>query len=194
LLSTKKVAIVGTRQPSEKARMFAYEAARHFATMGFTVISGGAEGIDTAAHEGALNVEGGKTVCVLGNGFFHMFPPQNAQLFEKIKHSNGLLVSEHLPNFGGSRYSFIQRNRITSGLSNALLVCASAERGGSMVQTRIANDQRIPIFCPALDMNIQPDAGITIAISQFGAREIHSPQELLDVLKSRKLLDSFFCA
>jgi DNA processing protein len=185
LLNAKKIAIVGTRQPSEKAKEFAFESAKYFATMEFTVTSGGAEGIDTSAHEGALSADNGKTICVLGNGFFNMYPPQNTQLFEKIKKSNGLLVSEYLPNFGWTRFSFIQRNRITSGLSDALLVCASAEKGGSMVQTRIANEQRIPLFCPALDMDIQPNAGIKTAIKDYEAQEIHAPEELLSKLRDR---------
>lgn len=192
LLNAKKIAIVGTRQPSEKAKEFAFESAKYFASMGFAVTSGGAEGIDTSAHEGALCIDSGKTISILGNGFFHMYPPQNTPLFEKIKQSNGLLVSEYLPNFGWTRFSFLQRNRITSGLSDALLVCASAEKGGSMVQTRIANEQRIPLFCPAIDMDIQPNAGITNAIKEYGAQEIHTPQELIEKLKNRgKALDSF---
>ena len=194
LLKSKKIAIVGTRQPSEEAKQFAFQSGNYFAAKGFTVISGGAEGIDTAAHEGALSIENGKTICVLGNGFFHMYPPQNQILFEKIR-QNGLLISEYLPNFGGSRFSFIQRNRITSGLSDALLVCASNERGGSMVQTRIAKEQCVPLFCPALEMNIQPNSGIAIAIKEYGAQEIHTPQELLSKLQSKsKSLDAFLLA
>jgi DNA processing protein len=191
LLAKKKIAVVGTRQPSEEAKKFASESAKYFALNDFVTISGGAQGIDTAAHEGALGV-GGKTISVLGNGFFHVYPPQNAPLFERIKQSDGLLVSEYLPNFYWNRYSFIQRNRITSGLSDALLVCASGEKGGSMVQTRIAHEQRIPIFCPALDMNIQPNAGILTVTKNFAGQQIHSPQELLEKLKSRgKLLDTY---
>ncbi len=192
LLNAKKVAIVGTRQPSEKAKSFAFESAKYFASLDYVITSGGAEGIDTAAHQGALSVNEGKTICVLGNGFFNMYPPQNKPLFEKIKKSNGLLVSEYLLNFGWTRFSFIQRNRITSGLSDALLLCASGERGGSMVQTKIAKEQRVPIFCPALDLNIEPNEGIIIAIKEFGAQQIHSPQDMLNKIKSRaKSLDTY---
>lgn len=179
----RKIAVVGTREPSDKARKLAFDFAKHFADQGITVVSGGAEGIDTAAHEGALASGVGKTVCVFGTGFSRPFPEKNVPLFEKIKDAGGLLVSEHLPNFPGSAISFIQRNRITSGLSDALLVCASRETGGSMVQTKIAREQRIPIFCPALSLDVQPNAGIITAIKQFGAQEVAAPQELLDRLE-----------
>lgn len=187
LLESRKIAIVGTRHPSNEAKKITFEFSKYFADMELTVISGGAEGIDTEAHKGALNSRIGKTICVCGTGFFHPYPPQNHSLFDEIRELNGLLISEHLPNFSGSRFSFIQRNRITSGLSDALLICASGKTGGSMVQTKIANEQHIPIFCLAMDMNIQPNVGIATAIKKFGAQEIHTPQELLNKLKRQSL-------
>jgi DNA processing protein len=192
LLESRKIAVVGTRHPSEAATRLAFEFSKYFADTGLVVISGGAEGTDTAAHKGALSSEYGKTICVCPTGFFHPFPSRNQSLFEKIRERNGLLISEYLPKFTGSRFSFIQRNRITSGLSDALLVCASGEKGGSMVQTRTAREQRIPVFCPAIDMNIQPNVGIVTAIREYGAQEIHTPQELLSKLKGRaKSLDAY---
>lgn len=190
LEKSEKIAIVGTRQPSDEAKKLAFEFSEYFSNLGMTVVSGGAEGIDTIAHEGALASNIGKTICVLGTGFFHVFPPKNAPLFERIRDSNGLLISEHLPNFSGSRISFIQRNRITSGLSDALFVCATGETGGSMVQTKTAWEQRIPIFCPAMDMNIQPNEGLMVAIKSYGAHEIRRPVELLRSIRRPKALDS----
>ena len=105
-------------------------------------------GIDTAAHTGAIDATG-KTICVLGSGLLKPFPKDNRLLFNKIS-EKGLLISEHLPSFSGSKFALIQRNRITSGLSLALILCASKLVGGAMVQTEIANQQMIPIFCPSL--------------------------------------------
>lgn len=187
----EKIAIVGTRQPSDEAKRFAFESSEYFSDLGITVVSGGAEGIDTAAHEGSLASGRGKTICVFGTGFFHTWPPQNAPLFNRIRASDGLLVSENLPNFGGSRISFLQRNRITSGLSDALLICASKENGGSMVQTKMAYEQRIPIFCPAKDMGLQPNEGINFAIENFHAKEVRTPQEIVDYIRKKKSLDSY---
>ena len=186
-----KIAIVGTRQPSGEAKKLALEFSTYFSNLGLVIISGGAEGIDTIAHEGALASEIGKTICVFGTGLFHAFPPKNAPLFERIVNANGLLISEHLPNFSGSRFSFIQRNRMTSGLSDGLFVCASGETGGSMVQTKTAWEQRIPIFCPAIDMDIQPNEGMKVAIKSYGAHEIREPLEMLKMIKKPKSLDSY---
>ncbi len=186
LEKSPKIAIVGTRQPSAEAKTLAFEFSEFLSNSGLTIVSGGAEGIDTIAHEGALASKIGKTICVFGTGLFHVFPPKNSKLFERIEDSDGLLVSEHLPNFGGSRISFIQRNRITSGLSDALLVCASGEKGGSMVQIKTAQEQRIPIFCPAIDMNIQPNEGLKDALKHFGANEIREPSELLNFINEKK--------
>jgi len=180
LEKTPKIAIVGTRRPSENAKQLAFDYSKYFAELGMIVVSGGAEGIDTAAHEGALIT--GKTISVMGTGFSHYYPQKNASLFDKIKMSNGLLISEYSPNFRGSSFSFLQRNRITSGLSDVLFICASDEQGGSMHQTRTASEQRIPIFCPAIEMNILPNSGVAYAIREFGAQEIHTPQELLNKL------------
>jgi DNA processing protein len=192
LLESRKIAIVGTRHPSDEALKLAFDFSKSLADKGFNIISGGAEGIDTTAHEGALGSENGKTICVCPTGFFHPFPSQNESLFRRIRETNGLLISEHLPKFTGSRYSFIQRNRITSGLSDAVFVCASGEKGGSMVQIRTAKEQCIPVFCPALDMNIRPNEGIATAVRQYGIQEIHTPQELLGKLKGRaKSLDAY---
>jgi DNA processing protein len=192
LLESRKIAVVGTRCPSDDAMKLAFNFSREFANKGFAVISGGAEGIDTSAHEGALSSEKGKTICVCPTGFFKPFPLQNEALFRRIRDNQGLLVSEHWPKFTGSRYSFIQRNRITSGLSDAVLVCASGEKGGSMVQIQTAKEQCIPIFCPALNMNIQPNEGIATAIKHYGAEEIRTPQELLVKLRGReRSLDAY---
>jgi len=185
LLEGEKVAIVGTRQPSDEAKKLAFEFSKYLADSGLTIVSGGAEGIDAAAHEGALASGIGKTICVWGTGLFHPYPEKNAGLFEKIKASHGLLVSENLPKFSGSRISFIQRNRITSGLSDALFVCASEKTGGSMVQTKIAWEQRVPVFCPAMTLNIQPNAGIDFAIKNFNAQEVKSPQELVERFRKK---------
>jgi len=183
LLKKRKIAIVGTRKPGGKALEWTKEAAKQVSEAGYVIASGGAEGIDYAAHAGAM--EKGETVCVFGTGLLHYFPLENKELFDKIK-KHGLIISEHLPNFPGSRYAFIQRNRITSGISDILFLVASTAQGGSMVQTKIACEQRVPIFCPAMSLEIFPNEGIKQAISMFGAKEIHSIEELLEKLKAEK--------
>lgn len=181
LYSGKKIAIVGNRDPSQKAIDYTYNISKQLSEEGIIIVSGGALGIDTAAHKGALDLEKGKTISVLGSGFNYFYPPENVPLFDKIK-TNGLLVSEHLPNFKGSRISYLQRNRITSGISDALFLVAAQEGGGSMTQTVKAHLQRKPIFCPKIDENLTPNEGVKMAIEKYNARQIENTQQLLKLL------------
>ncbi len=178
LLHSRIIAIVGTREASEEAKKWTFENAKSLAQKGITVVSGGAIGIDTAAHLGALEIPHGKTICVLGSGFFRLYPEENTGLFNKIT-EKGLLISEHLPNFPGSRISFIQRNRITSGLSSAIIMVASKVTGGAMVQTKIAFEQRKPIFCPKISLQLQPNEGLKQVIQEWEGKEIDNAEEIL---------------
>jgi len=177
LLNKKKIAIVGTRHPEKKALEWAESASKAISDAGYVVVSGGALGIDTVAHFAALKK--GKTICVFGTGLLHYYPEENRDLFAKIK-NDGLIISEHLPSFRGNELAFKLRNRITSGISNAIIVVATKESGGSMTQARIAYEQRIPIFCPKLSLNLYPNEGIAHIIKSFGANEISSWDEVLD--------------
>ena len=188
LLDAKKTfAIVGSRKTNEFAHKFAYDSAKTLAGAGFVIVSGGAEGIDTDAHNGALDANGA-TISVLGTGFSNFYPEGNKPLFEKIK-KKGLLVSEHLPNFPGNRISFLQRNRITSGLSDGLLFCASENlKSGTATQVKIAYTQKIPIFCPSADLNALPNIGVQEAISEYGATPVHKASEIIEKLNNKKIV------
>ena len=186
LNSTKTFAIVGSREVSEKAVDFAYSAGKALAGEGYIIISGGAKGTDTAAHKGAL-ASNGKTIAVLGSGFSNMYPEENIPLFDQIRKDGGLLVSEHSPNFSGSRISYLQRNRITSALSDGLLLCANERKdGGAMTQVKLAHSQGVPLFCRALILNVLPNEGIDAVIRDFKAKEIKGADEILDILSRKK--------
>jgi len=176
-------AIVGSRNANELARNFAFDSAKALCKNGFVVISGGASGIDAEAHKGALD-SNGKTIAIMGTGLSHFYPAENKELFEEII-KKGLLISEHLPNFPGDRISFLQRNRITSGLSDGLLFCASESiKSGTATQLKIANSQKKPIFCPNLDLGILPNFGIKEAISEYGARQVRDADEIVSAIKN----------
>lgn len=183
LLGKKCVAIVGSRKADENARKWAYNLARDLVKKDLVVVSGGAIGIDYSAHKGALDAAG-KTICVLGSGFFKMFPEKHIDLFKEIE-KKGLLISEHLPNFPGSSIALVQRNRITSGISNALVTVASGKRGGSMVQTKMAFEQKIPIFYPKTSLNLQPNEGIPQIINAWKGIEIETCQDVINNLVER---------
>lgn len=183
LLFGKKVAVVGTREPSEEAKKYTYDLSKYLAEQDVIIVSGGAIGIDTEAHKGALSTETGKTICVLGSGFNYVYPPENTALFEEVK-KRGLLVSEHLPNFRGSKISYLQRNRITSGLSDALFLVAATEKGGAMTQVNIADMQKKPIFCPKLSLNLKPNEGVIEAVQKYHAIQIETPVQFFKQLNN----------
>src|SRR5213078_3161338 len=114
------VAMVGSRMTThygiETARKLAYQ----LAYVGVTVVSGGARGIDTAAHQGALSGKG-RTICVLGTGINIVFPPENAELFERIT-TSGAVVSQYPFNRQADRQSFAIRNRIVAGMTLGTVV------------------------------------------------------------------------
>src|SRR5699024_10520052 len=121
LQSPKNIAIVGTRKPTKIGVKSAEKIATTFAEMDYTIVSGLALGIDTAAHEGALRIEDGKTIAVLAGSVANIYPAKNRELAERILAQAGLLVSETPLGQPNTRGNFVKRNRIQSGLS--LAVC-----------------------------------------------------------------------
>ena len=182
LFRSELIAMVGTRNADSSALQWTYKTAKELSDKGLTIVSGGALGIDTAAHEGALASPHGKTICVLGAGLLKPYPEKNLELFSRIG-ERGLLVSEHLPTFPGSRIALIQRNRITSGLSTAIILCASKSTGGAMIQTKIAHEQRVPILYPSLNLNLLPNEGLKFAKEYYHAHEISSTDEVVTFLQ-----------
>ncbi|MCL5433354.1 MAG: DNA-protecting protein DprA [Candidatus Marsarchaeota archaeon] len=180
-----KIAIVGTREPSIKAKTKAYEEAKILSNNNITIISGGALGIDTAAYEGVLDSENKQAIIVLGAGILHPYPPENKNLFDEIVKNNGLLISENTPSFTGTKISYVQRNRITSGLANFLYLIAASATGGGFQQAKIAYNQRRPIFVPELTENILPNDGIKRAINEFAAKEIKSSEIILQQISNQ---------
>lgn len=139
VLSAPSVAIVGTRAPSAAGTGFARRLARALTASGLGVVSGLARGIDTAAHCGALDGHGA-TVAVLGTGIDVAYPPENARLMETIAES-GCVVSEQMCGTPASAHVFPRRNRIISGLSEAVVVVEGGARSGALITARWALDQ-----------------------------------------------------
>lgn len=132
----QSIAVVGTRQPSAAGHQAAWRLAEAMAGRGWTIVSGLAIGIDTAAHEGAL-AAGGRTLCVLGSGVLNVYPRRNVSLADRIS-AAGAVLAEVPPHAQVSAQSLVARNRITSGLSRAVFVIESAQDSGSMTTARRA--------------------------------------------------------
>ena len=141
----RNVAIVGTRKASLYGSTLARKIAGALASARWTVVSGLARGIDTAAHIGTLEA-GGATVAVLGNGADIVYPAENVELYKKIRDCGGAIVSEFPLGRVADKRTFPQRNRIIAGLCAGMLVVESDEKGGSMLSANFAAECGRTVF------------------------------------------------
>ena len=178
-LSLPGLAIVGSRNPTRGGENTAYEFSHHLAAAGLCINSGLAQGIDTAAHRGALDA-GGATVAYLGHGIDRVYPAANKSLAHKIAES-GALVSEFPLGSPPRREHFPQRNRLISGASLGTLVVEAARRSGSLITARLAAEQGREIF--AIPGSIHnPLARGTHQLIRQGAKLVESVDDIFSEL------------
>lgn len=174
------IAIVGTRKATNAGVKTAERFAKEFALRGLTVISGLAMGIDTAAHNGALD-GGGKTVAVLGSPINKIYPAQNIGLAKEIIENDGAVISEYATEASSHKGSFPARNRIISGLSTAVVVIESPEKSGSLITAGHAADQGRTVFVVPGDISNKNYAG-SHALIRDGATLVTSAEDVLEDL------------
>jgi DNA processing protein len=144
----RAVAIVGTRQPSERGRRTTEQLAEELAARGWTIVSGLALGIDTSAHRGALAADGGRTLAVLGSGLRVIHPKENSGLARDIV-KRGALMSELHPATPPRGQQLMARDRIISGLARAVIVVEAGEKSGSLdTAAKARKQERLVVAAP----------------------------------------------
>lgn len=173
------VAMVGSRHATSYGLTTTRRLSGDLARQGITVVSGLARGIDTAAHEGALQ-GGGNTVAVLGSGLANIYPRENADLGHRIA-TQGAVVSEFPLDADPEPHHFPQRNRIISGMSLGTVVVEATRRSGSLITARMALEQNREIFAIPGSVNSFKSMG-THALIKEGAKLVTHVGDILEEL------------
>lgn len=143
-LSQPQVAMVGSRKPSPHGKQVSYDFAYYLSEQGFYITSGLAEGIDAAAHQGALIHR--RSIAVIGTGIDQCYPTGHRQLQQQIAQQGGCVISEFLPNSKALQHHFPRRNRIVSALSIGVIVVEAKKDSGSLITAKLAVDQGKQVF------------------------------------------------
>ena len=178
LLQAPQIAVVGSRNPSEGGLANAREFSRFIASQGVVVTSGMAQGIDCAAHQGAM--EGGTTVAVTGCGPDLVYPRSSQAIAEAIA-EQGAIVSEFPPGTPPRRENFPRRNRIISGMSLGTLVVEATRRSGSLITARLASEQGREVFAIPGSIHNPMARGCHQLIRQ-GAKLVESGADIFEEL------------
>jgi DNA processing protein len=178
-LKRPALAIVGSRQATAQGRDNARAFAAALSAQGYCVVSGLAQGIDAAAHEGALCAAAG-TIAVVGTGLDRVYPPRHADLAARIA-AQGALLSEYAPGTPALPEHFPQRNRLIAGLSLGTLVVEAALRSGSLITARLASEYGREVFAVPGSIHSPQSKGCHALIQQ-GAKLVESADDILDEL------------
>jgi len=177
LLHLPSIAIVGSR----KANFDAMKAIRMLMPplikKEFIIISGLAKGVDTMAHKTSIQCKG-KTIGVLGSGFFHMYPQENIGLIENMKKEH-LIISEYPPHTKPQKWHFPMRNRIISGLSKGTVVIQAEQRSGSLITADFALQEGREVFAVPGNIDESLSQGTNKLIQQ-GAKLVQSGEDILE--------------
>jgi DNA processing protein len=179
------VAVVGTRRPSEEASAFTRDLAAELAAAGVAVLSGGAKGIDTSAHEGALSV-GGVTVVVAPAGFERPFPEENAELFRRVVAGGGAYLSLYPNEVPAERSYFFARNGVLAALCHALVVTQCPHVSGAQNAAKWARRLGRALFVVPHSPWVKQGAG-ALKLLRLGGRPLDRAKEVIQFLRDSNL-------
>ena len=173
----RAVAVVGSRSASDYGRRVAGDLCRGLAALGFTVVSGMARGIDGTAHETALRF-GARTIAVLGSGVDRAYPPEHANLYQRISQS-GAVISELPLGTRPMTFNFPARNRLISGLSLGVVVVEATEKSGSLITAALAAEQGREVFAVPGEVGSSRSRGAHRLIRQ-GAKLVETVNDIVE--------------
>lgn len=180
-LSKPGVAVVGTRNPSAYGRKMTAEICAQLVNQGLCIFSGLAYGIDSIAHQTAVEMKG-TTVAVLGSGIDNLYPAKNSGLAKQIIETGGAVISEFPLGTKPDAGNFPVRNRIVSGLSLGILVTESGIQGGSMITADMGLDQNREIFAFPHPLTNPSGTGCNYLIKRGNAKLIQTADDILEEL------------
>jgi DNA processing protein len=179
VLLTRSVAIVGTRAPSGYGEHVTRWFAQDLATADFTVVSGGAYGIDALAHQGALTA-GAPTVAFVAGGLDRPYPAGHAGLFRRIIAGGGAVVSEYPPGTVPAKFRFLQRNRLVAGVARAVVVVEAGARSGTHNTARWARSRDIPVLAVPGPVTSATSVGCHQLVQEQKAMLVTRPTEVIE--------------
>ena len=183
----KHLAIVGARKADEYGYTIINQLVPELVAAQYTIVSGGALGIDTAAHQATLQ-SGGKTVAVLGSGLLVPYPSSNKKLFASIVHNGGALVSTFPLRMEALPGNFPARNRIITGLSHGCLVVQAAQKSGALISAHYALEQGREVFAIPGPLGSTLSVGCNTLIQQ-GAKLVMNSADILEEFGDRIIVD-----
>lgn len=180
LLAKPRVAIVGARKMSPYGQAVTEMLASKLAGKGIVVVSGLAYGVDVCAHQATLGA-GGQCIAVLACGLDRMYPTAHARVGEELVQKGGVIISEYPEGTAPLQYRFLERNRLISGLSDAVIITEAAQRSGTLNTAAHALNQGKPVLCAPGNITSELSVG-TNNLLKAGATPVTSVDDVLSLL------------
>lgn len=174
---SQSISIVGTRRATDYGRRVAYQLASQLSSLGITIVSGFARGIDSSAHKGAKDEIGG-TIAIFGNGLDICYPSENKDLYNELA-IKGSIVSEFPFRTPPERLNFPRRNRLISGISHGVIIVEAGERSGALITANFALEQGKEVFAVPGEIFNENSVGVNRLI-QDGAKLVISVDDVLE--------------